>query len=276
VLSRKLGRVDVRTPLQKIWVDLQQPIKITENLWLLLHPTDIHLGAVRGERQSIGADVAIQATPRIQTGERPIVASIPLPPLGPITEGEGFSMLVEGAFDYGIMSDVLTTKLVGKKVNAAGGSLEVKKVTVFGVSDGRLALGLDFGGTTSGRIWLQGTPSYEPGTGLIVVPDLDFDATSAGMLVQGVAWLKGDVIREFLRAQAKVPAGELMERVQSLAVKEMNRELTRGVRLTASITSSEPAGIEVRPNGLLVRARAKGTANLVLGSELFAPRDSLR
>jgi hypothetical protein len=96
------------------------------------------------------------------------------------------------------------------------------------------------------------------------------------MLVQGVAWLKGDAIREFLRAQAKVPAGELMARVQALAVKEMNRELARGIHLAATIESSEPAGIQVRPNGLIIRARAKGTARLDLGPELFVPRDSLR
>jgi hypothetical protein len=173
------------------------------------------------------------------------------------------------------MGGMLTTKLAGKRVRAAGGSLEVKRVTVFGVGGGRLALGLDFGGSASGRVWFQGTPSYQPETGLIVVPDLDFDATSAGMLVQGVAWLKGDAIREFLRAQAKVPAGELMEQVQALAVKEMNRELARGVRLAATIESSEPAGIQVRPDGLVIRARARGTARLDLGAELFAPRDSL-
>ncbi len=275
-LSRQLSRIDVRTPLEKIWVDLQQPIRITDSLWLLLNPTEIHLGAVHRERQNVGADVAVRAAPRILSGERPIVASIPLPRLDSITAGEGFSMLVEGAFDYSVMSGVLTAKLAGKRVSAAGRSLEVKKVTVFGIGGGRLALGLDFGGSATGRIWFEGTPSYEPATGLIIVPDLDFDATSAGMLVQGVAWLKGDAIREFLRAQAKVPAGELMERVQALAVKEMNRELARGVRLAATIESSEPAGIQVRPNGLVVRARARGTASLDLGAELFTPRDSLR
>lgn len=276
MLSRMLSRVDVRTPLEQIWVDLQQPIRITDSLWLLLAPTEIHLGSVHREQQTVGANVSVQAAPRILSGERPIIASVPLPRLGPVTQREGFSMLVEGAFDYGLMSAVLTTKLAGKRVRAAGGSLEVKTVTVFGVGAGRLALGLDFGGTASGRVWFQGTPSYEPATGLIVVPDLDFDATSAGMLVQGVAWLKGDAIREFLREQAKVPASDLMDQVQALAMKEMNRELARGVRLIATIDSSAPAGIQVRPNGLIIRARARGTARLDLGPELFVPRDSLR
>lgn len=274
-LSRRLAQVDLRSPLERIWVDLQQPIRVTDSLWLVLQPTDIHLGLMSGNKQTVGADVGITAAPRILSGERPVVASIPLPRLGPITEGSGFSVLVEGNFDFGVMSGVLTSKLRGKSVRAAGGTLEVRKVTVIGVGQGRLAIGVDFGGTAQGRLWLTGSPRYEPATGLITVPDLDFDAASAGMLVQGVAWLKGDAIREFLRSQAQVPAGELMTRLEHLAVKEMNRELRPGVRLGAEIASSEPAGILVRQDGLVIRARALGNARLDLGPELFAPKDSV-
>ncbi|NOT09097.1 MAG: DUF4403 family protein [Gemmatimonadales bacterium] len=274
LLQRRLARIDVRTPLEGIWVELQQPIKITDSLWLILHPREVHLGVVHGDTTSVGAEIGVTASPRILSGPKPIVASIPLPPLGPIRERQGFSMLVEGAFDYGVMSAVLTQKLAGKKVRAAGGQLVVRQIRVIGIGGGRLAIGLDFDGSTSGRIWFQGRPQYDPSIDLITVPDLDFDASSAPLLVKGVAWLKGDAIREFLRTQAKLPAGEVMGRVQDLAVKEMNRELARGVRLSAEITSSEPAGILVRQNGLLVRARATGTARLELGAALFAPKDS--
>jgi hypothetical protein len=122
---------------------------------------------------------------------------------------------------------------------------------------------------TSGRIWLLGTPRFEAATGLISVPDLDFDASSAGLLVRGVAWLKGDAIREFMREQTKVPAGDVMKQIETMAVKEMNRELARGVLLSATIAASEPAGILVRADGLVLRARATGAARLDLGPELF-------
>ena len=271
-IERQLGKLDVRGPLEKIWVDLQQPIKITDSLWLLLDPRGVYLGDVAGAKETIDAQVGISAAPRILSGPKPVVAAIPLPPLEPIREVEGFSMLVEGAFDYGTMSAVLTQKLRKAKVQAAGGELVVKKVKVFGVGRGRLALGLDFAGTAQGRIWFQGTPRYDAATGMLSVPDLDFDATSAGMLVQGVAWLKGEAIREFLRQQATVSGAELMGQIQTLAVKEMNRELARGVRLSATIDKSEPAGMRVRPDAIVLRARASGSARLDLGADLFAPK----
>jgi hypothetical protein len=273
-VDRQLAKLDVRTPLEKIWVDLQQPIRITDSLWLILQPSGVHLGRVRGSREEVGAQIGITAAPRILAGPKPVVASVPLPPLGPIQDAEGFSMLVEGNFDFAVMSGVLTEQLEGQKVRAAGGTLTVRKVTVFGVGGGRVAVGIDFTGTARGKVWLLGTPRYEAATGLISVPDLDFDATSAGMLVQGVAWLKGSAIREFLREQTKVPAGNLMKEIQDMAVKEMNTELARGVRLEATIAASEPAGMLVQADRLVLRARATGAARLELGPEVFEPQGS--
>ncbi|HEU5217211.1 MAG TPA: DUF4403 family protein [Gemmatimonadales bacterium] len=271
-LERQLSRLDIRTPLEKIWVDLQQPIKVTDSLWMLLEPRGVYLGSMEGARETVGAQIGISAAPRVLSGPKPVVAAVRLPPLETIQEDQGFSMLVEGAFDFGTMSAVLTQKLKKTTVKAAGGELVVKKVTVFGVGRGRVAMGIDFSGTAKGRIWFQGTPHYDPVTGMLSVPDLDFDATSAGMLVQGVAWLKGDAIREFLRQQATVSGSELLGRIQTLAVKQMNRNLARGVTLTATIDKSEPAGMRVRPDAIVLRARATGSARLELGRELFAPK----
>ena len=167
------------------------------------------------------------------------------------------------------MSAELTHRLAGRSVRASGGVLTVKRITVLGVGGGRLALGLDFEGTASGRVWLLGKPSYDPVSGFVSVPDLDFDTRSAGMLVQGLAWLKANAIREFLRNQARVPAGTVLGQVRSVATKQMNRELAPGVQLSATIEKAEPAGILVRSDGLVIRARATGTGRLDLGPEVF-------
>lgn len=272
IIERQLGQLDVRTPLEKIWVDLQQPIRITDSLWLILQPRGVYLGKVKGAKETVGAEVGISATPRIMSGPKPVIASVPLPPLESVRETGGFSMLVEGTFDYRVLSAVLTQKLRNMKVHAAGGELVVKRVTVFGVGRGRLALGLEFTGTAQGRVWFQGTPRYDRVTGIVRVPDLDFDATSAGMLVQGVAWLKGDAIREFLREQATFSTTDVMKQIQDLAVKEMNTDLALGVKLSVVIDSSEPAGLRVLPAHILLRARASGTGRLDLGPEIFAPK----
>ena len=268
-VDRKIARVDVRTPLNKIWSDLQKPIRLKDSLWLLLDPRAVNLGDMHGSKETVEAEIGITAAPRIVTGPRPVFRPYELPPLGAVHTDQGFSLLIEGAFDYGVMSSELTSRLAGQSVRAAGGVLEVQKVTVIGVGEGRLALGVDFDGTARGRLWLLGKPSYDAASGLLMVPDLDFDTRSAGMLLQGLAWLKGGAIRDFLRSQARISAGPVLAVVQGLAVKQLNRTLARGVQLTASIERSEPAGILVRSGGLIIRARAIGAARLDLGPEIF-------
>jgi hypothetical protein len=268
-VERRIAGLDLKTPLAKIWADLQKPIRLTDSLWLLLRPAAVNLGGMSSSRTEVGAEIGISASPRVVTGARPANRPIPLPELGPIRSDQGFALLMEGAFDYGVMSAELTSRLAGHSVRAGGGVLEVKKITVFGIGSGRLALGVDFDGTAHGRVWLIGRPSYDAASGMLSVPDLDFDAASAGLLLQGLAWLRGNAIREFLRTQAKIPAGGVLSQLQTLAVKQMNREVAHGVTLGVTIEKTEPAGILVLSNALIIRARATGAARLDLGPEVF-------
>ena len=269
MIRQRIAAVDVRTPLEHLWGELQKPIRLADSVWLLLHPESVHLGPIKGSRRTVSAILGITAAPRILTGPMPVLPPVPLPPLGKTRMDEGFILGIEGALDYAVMSAELSRRLKGQSVKAGGGEFRVQSVNAFGIGGGRVALGLDFDGTARGRIWFTGTPSYDPVTSMITVPDLDFDARSAGMLVQGVAWIKGGAIRDFLREHARVSAGELLDRLQALAVKELNRSLARGVELSATIGASEPAGIQVRPQEIIVRARAVGSARLLLGPEVF-------
>lgn len=271
-LERRIARFDVRTPLAQIWADLQKPIRLQDSLWLLLRPSAVNLGVMSGSRTEVATQIGITASPRVVTGGRPAPILLPLPDLGTLHSDEGFAMLIEGSFDYGVMSAELTHRLRGRSVSGGGGVLEVRRVTVVGIGSGRLALGVEFTGTATGQLWLLGTPSYDAGSGMLSVPDLELDAGSAGLLLQGLAWLNSDAIREFLRAQATISAGDVLGQLQTLAVKEMNREVAHGVSLGVTIEGTEPAGILVRSDALIIRVRATGTARLEVGAAVFEKR----
>ncbi len=278
-IQARIAGVDVKAPLERIWTELQEPIRLADSIWLLLSPGTIHLGPLSGSRQTVNASLGMTAAPRIVTGSKPNLPPLPLPPLNTTRLETGFSLPIEGALDYQVMSDRLTRKLKGKSVKAVGGEFRILEATAYGIGAGRLAVGVEFEGTASGRVWLVGTPHYDQESGMITVPDLDFDASSMGLLIRGIAWIKGGAIREYLREHAQISAGELLDRLQSLAAKEMNRELANGVELEASIGASEPAAIVVGSRHVLVRARALGSARLLIGPEVFgkaAPNYGLR
>ena len=185
-------------------------------------------------------------------------------------------MPIEGSLDYEVISARLTRQFRTKSIKVGGGEFRLHSATLYGVAGGKVAVGVDFEGTAKGLIWLVGTPQYDPATDMITVPDLEFDASSAGLLIAGYAWIKGDDIRNFLRQQARISAGALLARLQQMAVKEMNRTLARGVKLTATIGSAEPQALVVRPRDILVRARAMGSAKLEIGPEVFEKKKGAR
>ncbi len=271
-IQKLVSSVDVKTPLEEIWADLQKPIHLADSLWLLLQPDSVSLGPIHGSARAVHAELGVNASPRILAGPMPVQTVLPLPPFGRSRMEQGFALPVEGRLTYDVIGMELTTNLKGKSVRLSAGKFRFQAATVYAVSGGKIALGVRFDGTDRGTVWLVGTPQYDPATGMISVPDLDFDASSAGLLVQGFAWIKEDEIRDFLRQQAHISAGYLLQQLQAIAVREMNRTLARGVQLRATIGAANPSGILVRAQDILVRARAEGSASLEIGPEVFEKR----
>ena len=269
-LAAKLKTMDVKGEVEKVWNEIQKPIRLTDSIWLMLRPQGVRLGALSGSREMLGGTIGIRARPKIETGPKPSVATVPLPALDQGGEETGLNLLTEGRFDYPLISANLTKELAGRKVKVPGGTIEIKEVGAYGIGGGRLALGVRFGGTTSGQIYFVGTPTYDEPTGHIMVPDLDYDASTTPLLVKGMAWLRANEIRDFLRAKATFPSAETMERLSTLAVTGMNRELVPGVFLSAALNRTEIARLLPRIDALYLQAHATGQAALHVTDAFFA------
>jgi hypothetical protein len=271
VLDRQLLGLDVRSPLETIWRDLLTPIKVGDSLWLLLRPEGVSVGPLTAVGGQLISRVGVRARPGLVTGSRPTPEHVPLPALGRGLAEDGFMMQVEGRFDYPVIGEMLTQALAGTMVKTPGGAIRVDRLHVIGLGRGRVGLGLTFSGSAKGIIWLVGSPAYNAESRFISVPDLELDASSAGLLVRGFAWLKGPEIMAFLRKEARLPADSLLNDLAIMAERESNLDLAPGVRLGTVITGVEPVGIFAGRLGIVLRAHATGTASLELGPEVFKP-----
>ena len=269
-LGAKLATLDVRGEIEKIWNEIQKPIKLVDSVWLMLRPDGIRLGKLSGSRQMMGATLGISAHPKIETGPEPTVATKALPNLDPATPATGLNILVEARFDYPLIGATLTNALKGTRIKAPGGVIEIEEIGAFGIGGGRLALGLRFEGTAAGQIYFVGTPQYDSAGGRITVPDLEYDASTSSLLIKGLAWLRATEIRDLLRAKATFPSAETLSRLADLAVKGMNRQLTKGVFLSASLNRTQVIGILPRPDALYLQARTDGQAALYVTDAFFA------
>jgi hypothetical protein len=109
---------------------------------------------------------------------------------------------------------------------------------------------------------LTGTPHFDPATGQIAVPDLDFDLTTDSDLVNAVAWLKSDDLLSLFREKARLPIEPIKDQGKELVLKGLNRKIKDQVTLAGTVDSVAVLGLYVRQRGLMVRASANGDARV--------------
>lgn len=267
MVDQKIAAIDIRPRFEGWWHLLQRPIPLTDSVWLQINPSAVRMGETIGVKRTLVTALGFSASPRVVTGKQPATVETPLPPLHPAAVGDGLHILMEGILDYSLATRLLEKQLVGKIIEGKGQTLVIRNVRLFGIGGGRLALELEFRGTVSGLIYFIGTPRYMPGTNELFVPDLDYDAGSANLLVSGFEWVKHDDVREYFRKNARWAVGDVVQKGREQLEKGLNRELAPGVKLTAEVKKVQPLSVHARRDAIRLRAQADANARLTVRQE---------
>src|SRR5215218_3284577 len=263
-IDRKVGTVNLTERATGWWGLLSRPIQLTDSVWLALHPEQLRMGKVIGEDRVLTVPVSLDARPRIVTGPQPQVAVTPLPPLAKDSVVDGFRIEIDGFVDYATATRAVTSALAGRRFTRAGRTVAVQEISVLPASRGRLLLSIAFAGDAAGRLQLIGTPRYQPASGSVDVPDLDYDLDTDSKLVSGYAWLRSDELRATIREKAHVPVQPALDKGRELLLSGLNRKLGDAVTLSATVDSVAVKGLYVTRDALLVRAEATGQAGVAV------------
>jgi hypothetical protein len=204
------------------------------------------MGETVGVKRTLVTALGFSASPIVVTGKRPTVMLTSLPPLNPAAVGNGLHILMEGVIGYDLATDLLEKHIVGKTFERGGQKLEISQARLFGIGSEKVALELRFKGNVKGRIFLVGTPRYDPGTNELYVPDLDYDAGTNALLVRGLEWVKHNDVRDFIRANARWSVGNVMQTAKEQLAKGLNRELAKGVLLAADVNQVQGLSVHAR------------------------------
>lgn len=256
--------VDLRSRFVEWWDLLAQPIPLTDDVWLALGVEGLVRGPIRGEGDRIGTILGLRARPRLVVGPRPSDVPVPLPPLDTATVEPGFAVRVEARAEYDEAGEVLGRELAGRTLRRGEQTVELSAFEVSGIGGGRLALAVDLKGDARGRVYLVGTPQFDPTDGRIAIPDLDFDVASERALVDGAAWLIRVGLLELVRDAARWPAGPAVEWARSQVEGGLNRRLSSQVSLQGSVSEVRVVDVVAGIEALTVRADVRAEATLVL------------
>jgi len=259
VLDARVGRLDVRSRVERWWALLGRPIRVADGVWLQLQPDSLRVGALRGGEGMLIAPVGLTARPRLVTGPRPDSSTAPLPDITPGAPGAGgLHLLLEAALGYGDASRMLARQLVGRRFERAGRTVTVQDARIFSARSGRVALTLRLAGDVDAQVVLVGRPVYDRGTGTLHVPDLDYAVGDASLLVKAGDQVGHDALRDALRERARWPVTAVLDSARLRAERAMNRDLTQGVHLGAHLPAARALGVFAASDALLVHADATG------------------
>lgn len=263
-LDEKIATIDVRSPIERWWLLLQRPIRLSDSVWLLIQPRAVHLGPITGSGRMIAVDVGLTGEPRVVTGPRPADGTAALPPLQREKERheQALHVLLEGELSYDIANAILQKNLVGRRIRRGARWITIREALLSGIGGGRVALAIRFDGAASGLVYLVGTPRFDPETRQLYVPDLAYDVSSADMLVRGLEFMRRGDVQNLLRTRARFPVADLVERARDRLERGMNRRLGQNATLIARVATGDVLAVRATSRGILVRASANGTAHL--------------
>lgn len=263
-IDQHLGRFPLRAMVEDVWSFLGTPVKLQDSLWLIVDPAAVRFDNVRSEGTVLHSALGITAYPRVVSGPQPNPPVRPVPPFERVGSPPGLSLLSEGALGWDVLSGILTRELGGDTIKVAGRDLVIAGIDVMGLADGRVAVGLDLLGATRGRVYLVGTPAFDPVDAVLTMPDLTFDVSSRSLMVRGLAWLAGGQVEEHLRTTLKISLAGVLDDGRGLLEQELSRELAPGVRITTQVERGEIVRVRPRANALMVDAVVHGGSVLKL------------
>jgi hypothetical protein len=262
-IDKKIGDVDFRSRVVEWWKLLARPIRLTDGVWLVLGPERLRIGHISGLDRLLIVPVSLDAHPMIATGTAPPpIDSVPLPPLAHDTISTGFHIVLDGAVDYATASAAITRTLGGKPVTVANRTITVNSVTVIPAAHGRLVLAVAFTGDARGTMRFVGTPRYDARSGVVMVPDLDYDLKTDSDLINAYSWLKSDALRATFREKAQLPVAPVLEQGKTMLTDGLNRKIGDALTLSARVDSVAVQALYVTRGGLVVRGEASGRASV--------------
>jgi hypothetical protein len=269
----------IKSRLRGLWTEMQSPIPLDKDLWLLIRPRSLSVGKMRTDLRrasTLHAVLELVAAPEVLFGPKPSTHPVEMPPLQPFQPGPGiFQAMANTHIDYEDANRFLQDprmNIIGKVLPGTG----ERKLTIAGLrlygSAGKIIvevklhynpLIVNLGAKPADlTLYLQGTPRYLPQRRVFDLPDLEYDLKSSDLMLQIADFIFKSDFKNQLRRIAVVPVGLKMDILKGKINKSLNRPLGRYAHVHTQVNSFEILGGYADNEGIEVRVSFMGTATL--------------
>lgn len=234
-IDQQIEDVDIRSSLQDVWKQLEEPMDLSGYGLLYLNPKSMALSPVsfenNGKKASLNALLTVQ--PLISTNNIQ-QKHTPLPNQSTYKSEDGFELSISVKASYDSINTLMNKTIKGMDIPFHNKHIVIDSLHVLGQKNQKLLVEVHFSGSKKGVFYLEGKPAITPNQHF-VMSDVAYDLNSKSVLLKTAKWMFDKRILEELSKAADYDLAPLLEETKISINQQLNTTLTDGVFLSGKV-----------------------------------------
>jgi hypothetical protein len=259
-VDARIAAYNVKPMIEQMWKNIAMEYKIPDVGYLYCNPTAVRLSSFNLNGSVLSFSVGLSAKPFVSTVNTPLPVS-PLPNLTTYVPAKGFNIYLDLIENYDHLTNVVNQQVVGQSAKVAGNEFIVDKTKVYGTGK-QIVMQIDFKGSSTGTIYLVGTPTYNKVTHDLTFPDLSFELQTKAWMLKAAKWMFNGKITDMIRQKATYNFTKFMADSKTRLELQMSRDMGNGIRSDVSIQELNIEDIYPAADKLIIRTLSNGQVNV--------------
>ncbi len=255
-VDTRIAAYNIRPMVEELWKNLSSETKAGDAGYVSINPIAVRLSSFNLEGSMLNFSVGLSARPVVTMVSNPQPLK-PLPNLSTYTPANGFKVYLDLLENYDHLSNIVNQQVAGQNIKVAGNEFIVDHTKVWGIGK-QISMQIDFKGSSTGTIYLVGTPTYDPATHVLSFPDLSFDLQTKAWMLKAAKWMFNGKITDMIRQRATYNFTQFMADSKVRIQKEMSRDMGNDIRSEVTIKDLDIQAIYPTNEKLIVRTLSDG------------------
>jgi len=253
----------VRSQAEQNWMQLQQPVKLWKDHWLLLNPQGVALSPMYGQGKWVDLRLALLMLPEVVTGEEPAPQLTQLPTLMQVYPSPtGMKLQLAVNMDYNSLAQTMTEELALESFNVKGHQATVEAITLSGQGE-EISASVELGDDLAGNVVIKANLDFQPETQRFEVRGLDYKASLEDVWLEADANLFYNTVRRLLEDSANRQLQDQMQGWKDRLLTTFGRITPDGMQLDVTSLQFQDIQVHMAQDSIHLNGLATGYVALV-------------
>jgi hypothetical protein len=255
-VDAKIAAYNIKPMVEELWKNIATEIKVEDVGYLSINPQTVRLSSFSLNGSLLNFSVGLSAKPVVTTVSNP-QPSKPLPNLSTYVPANGFNIYLDLLENYDHLTNIVNQQVVGQSSQVAGKEFIVDHTKIWGIGK-QIVMQVDFKGSSTGTIYLVGTPTYDAAKHELSFPDLSFDLQTKAWMLKAAKWMFNGKITDMIRQRATYNFSKFIADSKTRLQHELSRDLGNNIRSDVTIKDLDIQAIYPTSDKLIIRTLSNG------------------